>query len=169
MKTKTGILSVVTGFLGWSMAVITPALAGGTVSSYSGQATVFRATRGLVRLPPVVIPDTGPLPGAGGALQTSLLSEDVAGLASVEVSHAATIGQSDYSHSDASVGQINLTPGLGNSIQADGLSSYALASCCSVPSATGSADVANLVVHGTPVTVSGLPDQTIRHCRDRTH
>lgn len=156
---KITAAGVVAGLLfGWSPQT----MAGGTALSYSGEAVVFKTTfSGLLALPPVVISDTGPLPSSGGALQTSLLTENVPGLASVEVCHAATIGQDDYSHSDASVGKTSLTPGLGNTIQADALSSYAVALCCTGPSAYGSADVASLVVNGTPVTVSGQPNQTI--------
>ena len=146
----------------WIAVGVPPAPAGGTASAYSGQATVFRAQfSGLLSPPPVVISDTGPLPSSGGALQASLLSEYVACVGDVEVCHATTIGQGDYSHADASVANVNLTPGLGNTIHADALSSIATATCCSGPAAAGTADVANLVVNGTPVTVTGQPNQTI--------
>lgn len=134
--------------------------AGGSASSYSGEATVVRAN--VTGVPTVVISDTGPLPDSGGALETSLLSTNIAGLLSIEVCHAATVGQDSVSYSDASCGKVNLAMTLGASIQADALSSWALASCCTNgPMLGGSANIANLVINGMPINVSGQPNQTV--------
>ncbi|MDE3068502.1 MAG: hypothetical protein KGJ60_13280 [Verrucomicrobiota bacterium] len=149
------------GPLGWTAAP-TQAFAGGTTTSCSGEATVVRgAFSNSLGLAPVTISDTGPLPSSGGALQASLIAEDFAGMLSVHVCPAATIGQDDDVHSEASCADLNLTPGPGNIIQADALFAKAQASCCTDPSVSGPADIANLVVNGTPVTVSGQPNQTV--------
>ncbi|WP_091059148.1 choice-of-anchor P family protein [Opitutus sp. GAS368] len=129
-----------------------------TAQSYSGRATVVSAT--LAGQPPVVVADTGPLPGSGGALQASLLQESVPGLGSVEVCHAVTYGLGDTSYAEATVGRTNLTAG-GTVVTADALSAWAMANCCTGASISGASQIANLNINGQPVTVTGQPNQTI--------
>ncbi len=127
-------------------------------TTFSGQATVVRAT---VLGNPVVLSDTGPLPSSGGAQQASLLSASVPNLLSVNVLHATTVGQGDRSRSEASVADLSLTLG-GNSISADFVMSSAMAVCTSNgPATSGSSELANLVINGQTITVSGAPNQTI--------
>src|SRR5216683_1100786 len=127
-------------------------------TTFSGQATVVRAT---VLGNPVVLSDTGPLPSSGGAQQASLLSASVPNLLSVNVLHATTVGQGDRSRSEASVADLSLTVG-GNAISADFLMSSAMAVCTSNgPATSGSSELANLVINGQTITVSGAPNQTV--------
>jgi len=143
------------GLLFWP---VLPAVGQSDPTSFSGQATVLRAT---VLGNTVVVSDTGPLPSSGGALQASLLTVNVPGVATAEVAHATTIGQGNHSDSDASVANLNLTV-AGNTITADLLMASAEAKCSKgAPSVTGSADIVGLVVNGQAISVSGQPNQAI--------
>lgn len=127
-------------------------------TKFSGQATVVRAT---VLGVPITLSDTGPLPEEGGALEASLLDASVPGLLSVEVLHASTVGQGNASRSEASVLNLNLTVG-GNTIGAGFLRSEARAVCnAGVAAVDGSSEIAQLVINGQPIEVTGDPDQTI--------
>src|SRR5712692_1171940 len=127
--------------------------------TFSGEATVLRATVLGNTLP--AVSDTGPLPSSGGALQASLLTVNVPGLATAEVAHATTIGQGNHSDSEASVANLNLTVAR-NTITADLLMASAEAKCSNgAASVTGSADIVGLVVNGQAISVSGQPNQTV--------
>jgi hypothetical protein len=128
-------------------------------SAFSGQATVVRATLPLVGT--VVLSDTGPLPQSGGALEASLLNVSVPNLLSAEVAHASTIGQGDRSRSEASVASLALTVD-GTTVEAALLSSHAMAVCgTGGPSTSGSSEIAELVINGQQVVVTGTPNQTV--------
>src|SRR5262249_28679306 len=126
--------------------------------AFSGQATVVRAT---VLGTPIVLSDTGPLPSSGGALEASLLTASVDGI-TVEVAHAATIGQGDRSRSEASVANLSLALPGNNTVAADFLMARATAVCGPGGASTsGSSEIVGLVVNGQAITVSGQPNQTI--------
>lgn len=123
---------------------------------YGGQATVVDAT---VLGQHVTLADTGLR--TGGAHESSLLSGSVPGLLTANVLHASTVGQDDSSRSEASVADLDLTPG-GNTISAGFLMSRAEARCGQGgASLSGSSDVARLVVNGQAIAVSGQPNQTV--------
>src|SRR5205823_3646458 len=86
-------------FVGVSLGPASIAAYASTSPTFSGQATVIKAT---VLGTPIVLADTGPLPSSGGAQQASLLSASQAGIGA-EVLHASTVGQGDRSRSEASV------------------------------------------------------------------
>ena len=144
------------GLLFWP---VLPVVGQSDPTTFSGQATVLRAT---VLGNTVVVSDTGPLPSSGGSLEKSLLTVNVPGLASAEVAHATTIGQGNNSSSEASVANLNLTV-AGNTITAGLLMANAEAKCCSngAPSVSGSSDIVGLVINGQAIYVSGQPNQTI--------
>ncbi len=147
--------SVLTALLVWPPGLLAwtqPAVA------FSGQATVLRATvLGIT----TTVSDTGPLPSSGGALQTSLLSISFPGLLTADVAHASTIGQADRARSEASVADVSLTAG-GNTIAASFLRSSAMAVCTTGgPAVSGSSEIADLVINGQTIAVSGQPNQTI--------
>lgn len=130
-----------------------------TATTYSGRATVVRAD--VDGLSPVVLSDTGALPSSGGARETSLLTASVEGLLTARVLHAAVVGQNERAHAEASVADLSLTV-AGNSIAADFLMARADATCTGGScTATGSSEIAALVVNGQGITVSGQPNQTI--------
>lgn len=131
---------------------------GQTAATYQGQATVVALDTLLVD---TVLADTGPLPQSGGALDASLLTADVPGVLSAEVLHATTIGEGNHTRSEASIANVDLTvAGLG--IQAGLLMARASADCASgSASLSGSSQIADLVIAGQPIAVSGQPNQRI--------
>jgi hypothetical protein len=137
-------------------------LTAATSTTFSGEATVLQAT--VLGLPPIVVGRAGPLPEGGGAAESSVLSvsrDETFGLASAEVVHAATVGQGKSSSAEAFVANPSLTV-AGNAIEADVLRSQAEASCAGgQASASGSAEVAGLVINGTAIAVTGNPNQTV--------
>lgn len=125
---------------------------------YSGQAEVVDIK---VLFKRVNLIKAGPLPLAGGAYHNSLLEKSVLGLLNARVLHAATVGHGNMTHSEASVANIGVTAS-GISITADFLMAEANASCESGQAAfSGRSSIANLVVNGHPINVSGQPNQTI--------
>jgi hypothetical protein len=105
--------------------------------------------------------DTGPVPSSGGALEASLLTVGVPGVLNADVAHATTIAQADRSESEAALADLNVTAG-GNAISAAFLMSKAKAVCGSTaPTASGSAQLANVVLNGQPVVVTGAPNQQV--------
>jgi hypothetical protein len=125
---------------------------------FSGRAVVVDATVKGIR---TVIADTGSLPSSGGSQEASLLQVDVMGLLTGEVAHATTIGQGDRSRSEASLASLNLAI-AGHGVSADFLMARAVALCQSHnSSASGSSELANVVIDGQAITVSGSPNQTI--------
>ena len=124
-------------------------------NSFSGQATVVNANvLGL----PVVLGDTGPLPPEGGSQDASLLDASVPSWLSVSVVHATTVAMGDASRSEASVADLNLTVAE-NNIGASFLMSRAEAYCS--PAVFGKSEIAELIVNGQTVDVSGAPNQTL--------
>src|SRR5207245_5233035 len=104
-----------------------------------------------------------PVPEAGGAEESSLLTitpGETGGFLSADVVHAATVGQGNHSRAEASVADASLNV-AGNTVQADVLSSRAEATCdgSGGASASGSSEVAGLIVDGKAITVSGDPNQ----------
>src|SRR5258708_10385727 len=147
--------SVLTALLVWPPGLLAwtqPAVA------FSGQATVLRATvLGIT----TTVSDTGPLPSSGGTLHPFLLSISSPRLHTADVAPAPTIGQADRTRSEASVADVSLTAG-GNTIAASFLRSSAMAVCTTGgPAVSGSSEIADLVINGQTIAVSGQPNQTI--------
>jgi len=126
-------------------------------NSFSGQATVVQATVLGQTIPPLA--DTGPLPPEGGSQEATLVDADV-GFLSAQVLHATAVAMGDASRSEASVASVNLTV-AGNTITANFLMARAAAFCDQgKASASGSSELAQLVINGQPITITGGP-QTI--------
>ena len=149
-----------------SLLMITGAgIASANPTGFSGQATVVRAN--VLGIETVLV-DTGPLPEEGGAASETLLEYPIPGLADplngalqAEVLHAATVGQGNQSRSEASVAEMSLSLG-GHTISAALLQARATARCQGgQASVSGSSEIASLVVNGTPIVVSGAPNQTV--------
>jgi hypothetical protein len=132
-----------------------------TSTTFSGEATVLQAQ--VLGLQPIVVGRAGPVSESGGAEESSVLSvskDETGGLLSAEVVHAAVVAQGNSSSAEASVASANLTV-ADNAIQADLLRSQAVATCDGgQASASGSSEVAGLVINGTAIAVSGNPNQT---------
>jgi hypothetical protein len=149
---------------GWlAVLAFVAALGSGTPASadataFSGQAT---AVKGNVLGVPILISDTGPLPSSGGAQEASLLSETVADTLTVDVLHATTVAGGDRSRAHVSVADLRLTV-PGHSVSASFLEARATASCGpNGATASGGAEIADLVVDGQTIVAAGSPNQTV--------
>jgi hypothetical protein len=126
--------------------------------TYSGQATVVRATALGSQL---IDFGTEPLPPSGGEVEASLVNASVPGLLSAEVLHGTAVGEGDRSRAEASVAQLTLTV-AGNTVAAGFLMTRAEAQCTAAgPVTSGSSELAELVINGQAIAVSGEPNQTI--------
>jgi autotransporter-associated beta strand protein len=128
-------------------------------ASYSGRAVVVSVNLAGM---PFTWGDTGELPEEGGMRQSSFLAFDEADVASGEIGHASVIGQVDRTRAEASVGGVALNAN-GILIEAD----FAMARALSVFQSGGSAglagasEIGTLHVAGTPVVVTGEPNQSV--------
>lgn len=148
-----------------------------TQVSYSGEAQVVDVGLVLLKKAGGGIPidvnlvKVGPLPANGGYYSDNLLSigdpPPSQVLLTAVVAEATTAGNGFDSDSSATVARVNL--GLGPSaptaltISLALLQSFASASCSAAGGATasGGSDVAELVINGKAITVTGAPNQTI--------
>jgi hypothetical protein len=105
-----------------------------------------------------VLGDTGTLvAGTSDALQASSASGGVPNLLTGEALHAVTIGYPDQIDSEASLAALALNV-AGTSIGADFVMSRATAVSSG---GTGVSNIDGLSINGTPVPVTGAPNQTI--------
>jgi hypothetical protein len=79
-------------------------------------------------------------------------------LLDAEVLHAVTIGWPDQVASEASLANLNLIV-AGISISADSI--LARASQVSGAAGTGSSNISNLSINGTPIAITGSPNQSV--------
>ncbi len=102
--------------------------------------------------------DTGTLASANDALDASMLAGGIPSALSAETLSAATISWVDQVDSYASLGNLNMTiAGVG--INADSV--VAQASQVLGAAGTGSSTLSNLSINGTPIAVTGAPNQAI--------
>ena len=147
---SSGLLAVATlvaVLLAWPMA--------GAAQTVTGEASGVRAT---VLGTTTVLSDTGPLESTSDARDASLLTVSIPSTFDGEVLHAVTIGWPDQVASEASLANLGMTVG-GTGISADFVMASALA-VLGVES-NGSSIIANLSINGTPIQVTGDPNQTI--------
>lgn len=138
---------------------IVQSAAAATPTVYSGRGVVVDATVLGIDLN---LGDTGPLPQAGGALEASLLETQLPNVLEAGVAHATTIGQSNYTHSQAAITYADLGVG-GVTLSADLIMASAEVRCAGgKATVTGSSTVVNLVLNGQPIEVTGKPNQTIQ-------
>ena len=156
--------SVLTGGLrvvvwGITLLAVTGFALAQSQTTFSGQATVVRATAPIVGN--VVLADTGPLAAEGGAANATFLEATVPGLLSAEVLHASAVAGGNESNAEASVASLALTV-AGNSISADFLQARARAQCGDGrASVSGGSDIAVLTINGQTIAVSGDVNQTV--------
>lgn len=132
-----------------------------TDTTYSGQATVFRAN---IAGNQTVLVDSGILPAAGGVLDTAGLTVEVPGVLFAEVGHASVFGGNGITISEAALANIDLTVGT-HKIQADYLMARATAECSALVDGSGSARgeliASNLRIDDQVTTVTAAPNQEI--------
>jgi hypothetical protein len=133
----------------------------GTTTGITGDATAVRATL-LGTLGPLAnttsLSDTGTLAGSTVAREASQTTGSIPSLLDAEVLHAVTIGWPDQVASEASLANLNLSV-AGISISADSI--LARASQVSGAAGTGSSTISNLSINGTPIVITGSPNQTV--------
>ena len=131
-----------------------------TASTVTGQATVVQATvLGLLgTATTTTLAATAPLASTSDAQDASQLTGSVPSLLSAETLSAATIGYPDQVDSVASLGSLSLNV-AGVSISADLIMAQAMQALGAA--ASGSSSLDNLAVNGTPIAISGAPNQTV--------
>ena len=135
-------------------------------TTFSGRGTVVKGE--VLGIPVGPIADTGDVSPEGGALKASLLQYPVdpaldptSGALTAEVLHASTVAQGNQSRTQATVASFNLNV-AGQKIGGEFLKAQAQAQCSrNKASVSGSSEIVNLVINGTPVVVSGGANQTV--------
>ena len=132
------------------------------VTTYGGNAIGLKATvtstqNGVVVSNQYNFANTGLLPETGGSLNATHPQALVEGVLSADSLNASTNGQNNQTVSTASASNVSLTFN-GHTITADYAAATATTTCAI---ATGSTQIQNLVVNGSPVTVTGTANQTI--------
>jgi len=102
--------------------------------------------------------DTGTLTTANNALDASTLAGGIPAALSAETLSASTISWANQVDSEASLGNLSMTV-AGVGITADFI--MAQASQVAGAAGSGSAILTNLAINGTPIAVSGAPNQAI--------
>ena len=130
-----------------------------TATTFSGQAAVIK---GQIEGVAVALADTGPVSSSGGVLEATLLEYPIAnapdptnGALSAEVFHAAVVAGGNSSHAEATVASFALFA-ANHHIGATFLAATADATCNGgTASVSGSAEVAELMVDGATIPVTG--------------
>ncbi len=131
-----------------------------TLNTFSGRATAVNANIAGIN---ATLVDTGELPASGGIITaTPLLSANVLGGAlTTGALFAETQGAGDQSRSQATVASLNLEVG-GNTITAGIVSESSQCTCtANGPVCAGSAQIGTLVINGTPIAITGEPNQRV--------
>lgn len=133
----------------------------GAAQDVSGRASAMRATMfGST----TTLADTGSLSGPDDARGAMQQSAGIFGLGGASTLQAATVSSiwdhdaTDYVHSEASLGKLNLGV-VGNAISADFV--MARAQSFASGASMGASEIANLRVNGSPISVTGAPNQVI--------
>ena len=126
--------------------------------TYSGRAYGAQVT--LVNPQPNVLlfSDTGPLPAAGGSLSATLVSIAVGVTLQSQTVSASTSGSAGVATSNAHQQHVVAFSGQAAQLTADVVQADTRVDCSGVQ---GSSVVTNLTFGGTPVTVSGQPNQVV--------
>src|SRR5713101_4683404 len=162
---SVAIALMLAGLLAWPAASL--AQLGGllpppttTTPTVVGDASAVQATvlGFLGTATTTTLSDTGSLGGTTDARDASQLTGSVPSLLGAEALHAVTIGWPDEVDSEAALASLNLTvAGIG--ISADSVMSRASSVLGGV--ASGSSIISGLSINGTPIGVTGNPNQTL--------
>ena len=161
---SVAIALVLAGILAWpgaSLAQLGGLLPSPTTSTTTvvGDASAARVSvLGILGMATTTaLADTGTLSGVNDARDASMVTGSVPAL-SAETLSAATISWVDQVDSEASLANLNMTvAGIG--ITADSV--LAQASQVVGAAGSGSSTLSNLSINGTPIDVTGAPNQTI--------
>jgi len=155
---SAAVALMLAGLLAWPAAGL--AQLASTTPTVTGQATAVRATvLGLLgTATTTTLSDTGSLGGTSDARDASQLIGSIPSLLGGEVLSATTIGYPNEVDSAASLAGLNLNV-AGVGISAD----FVMVQASQVLGATGSGTsyIDNLSVNGSPIAVTGQPNQTV--------
>lgn len=130
-----------------------------TAQSVSGQARAVQTSIvGPTGITTTVLADTGTLSGSNDAREASAPAGSVPSVVTGDTLHATTIGWPDQVESEASLADLTVTVG-GTTIGADFV--MARASAVLGLAGAGTSNIEGLSINGLPITVTGLPNQTI--------
>jgi len=134
-----------------------------TSPAFGGRATGVDATivsivNGVVTSNQTLLAETGLLPITGGSLTNSQLLASINGVLTTDSVGATISGAGTATTAQSTATNLNLTIG-GHTITASLLQANASASCG--PVFTGSSQIQDLVIDGTPVTVTGAANQAV--------
>jgi hypothetical protein len=152
------------------VATLTAVLTLTLISSASSPGFGGRATAVQVRVPAtgttITLADSGPVAASGGGVGAALLAASIpsgqtAGLVSLAAGtlHSAAVGLV-RTDAEASLANVSLTI-AGNGVTVDFLMARSTAGCGAGPAVAGSSQLANLVINGHAIAVTGAPNQTI--------
>jgi len=154
------------GLLAWpsvgiaQLGGLLPSPSSTTTSTVVGDASVARVSvLGILgTATTTALADTGTLSGVNDARDASTVTGSVPSTLSAETLSAATISWADQVDSFASLANLNMTvAGIG--ITADSV--LAQASQVLGAAGSGSSTLSNLAINGTPIAVTGAPNQTV--------
>ncbi|SDS42724.1 choice-of-anchor P family protein [Opitutus sp. GAS368] len=146
----------------------TRAVAQTTATSFSGQAIAVNLNDIHQPVPgPIVVADTGPLPGSGGSLSTSVGAQNFYnGDLTLQSASASTSGSGNTATSTSSVQSLSMmfmdANGGTDTLSFGSISANASATCgASGATTSGGSQVSGLVLNGQAVAVTGEVNQTI--------
>jgi len=154
------------GLLAWpsvgiaQLGGLLPSPSSTTTSTVVGDASAARVSvLGILgTATTTALTDTGTLSGVNDARDASTVTGSVPSTLSAETLSAATISWADQVDSFASLANLNMTvAGIG--ITADSV--LAQASQVLGAAGSGSSTLSNLAINGTPIAVTGAPNQTV--------
>ncbi len=156
-----GLLALPSPGLAQLGGLLPPISGSPTTSTVSGDAAAVRATLfgalGLLTTT-TALSDTGTLAGSTVAREASQVTGSIPSLLGAEVLSASTIAWPNQVASQASLANLNLgVAGIG--ITADSV--MAQASQVAGAAGTGTASISNLLVNGTPIAITGAPNQIV--------
>ena len=139
---------------------------GSLTTTYSGDATAVDITLNTVLLGEtrIVLSDTGQLDASGGMIEKGLSESVQTGLVDLGVSVLSTsvTGSGDLTHANATVVGLELSVLDALTVSASVLQANASTQCLSGEvNAQGDSHIAQLVINGEDIIVTGEPNQTI--------
>ncbi|HEV8617301.1 MAG TPA: choice-of-anchor P family protein [Methylomirabilota bacterium] len=153
-----------------SLAILTAVLSLTLISSASSPGFGGRAAAVQVRVPAtgatITLADSGPVAASGGGVGAALLAASIpsgqtAGLVSLAAGtlHSAVVGLVG-TDAEASLANVSLTIS-GNGVTVDFLMARSTAGCGAGPAVAGSSQLANLVINGQAIAITGAPNQAV--------
>lgn len=139
---------------------------GGVTTTYSGDATAVDITLNTFLLGEtrIVLSDTGQLDAGGGMIEKGLSESLQTGLVDIGVSVLSTsvTGSGDLTHANATVVGLELSVLDALTVSASVLQANATTQCLAGDvEASGGSHIAQLVINGQDISVTGAPNQTV--------